>query len=102
MNIDYEHMRFADMLIQNAGSDIDSDVNGILGVTRAPAVNNDDFGVITATKQKAAEEYAASEIKQIVREDVQKVREAQKDRADTSKPDPFNSDIDKLYAELGI
>jgi replicative DNA helicase len=101
MNIDYEHMRFADMLIQNAGSDIDSDVNSILGVTRAPAVN-DDFGVITATKQKAAEEYAASEIKQIVREDVQKVREAQKDRADTSKPDPFNSDIDKLYAELGI
>ena len=102
MNIDYEHMRFADMLIQNAGSDIVSDVDSILGVTRAPAVNNDDFGVITATKQKAAEEYAASEIKQIVREDVQKVREAQKDRADNSKPDPFNSDIDKLYAELGI
>lgn len=102
MNIDYEHMRFADMLIQNAGSDIVSDVDSILGVTRAPAVNNDDFGVITATKQKAAEEYAASEIKQIVREDVQKVREAQKDRADSSKPDPFNSDIDKLYAELGI
>ena len=102
MNIDYEHMRFADMLIQNAGSDIGSDVDSILGTTRAPAVNNDDFGVITATKQKAAEEYAASEIKQIVREDVQKVREAQKDRADNSKPDPFNSDIDKLYAELGI
>lgn len=98
MNIDYEHMRFADMLIQNAGTDMSNvDVANVLGVTSAPAVGLSDFGVISETKQKAAEEFAASEIKQIVREDVQKVR-----AADVSKPDPFDNDLDKLYADLGI
>jgi hypothetical protein len=58
---------------------------------------NDDFGVITSTKQKAAEDFANSEVKAIVREDVQKVM-----ASDSQKKDPFDNDIDKLYAELGI
>ena len=98
MNIDYEHMRFADMLVQNAGSDYSGvPIAGSFGSKIAPAVGMSDFGVITETKQKTAEQFAASEIKQIVREDVAKVR-----ALENSNPDPFSNDLDKLYADLGI
>ena len=96
MNIDYEHMRFNDMLIQGQ---VDLNIEATLGldspVPKASIL--DDFGVITSTKQKAAEDFANSEVKAIVREDVQKIMSA-----DTQKKDPFDNDIDKLYAELGI
>ena len=94
MNIDYEHMRFSDMLIQ--GSPADIDVSATLGLTSAPKVD-DDFGIITSTKQKQAEEFANKEVKTIFAEDMQKVI-----AADAQKKDPFDNDIDKLYAELGI
>lgn len=94
MNIDYEHMRFSDMLIQNAGTDID--ITNTLGLNNGPKVD-DDFGIVTAEKQEKAEEFADQEVKEIYREDVQKVQEADKD-----KKDPFNNDMDALYAELGI
>ncbi len=96
MNIDYDHMRFNDMLIQGQ---VDLNIEATLGLD-APvpkASFQDDFGVITSTKQKAAEDFANSEVKAIVREDVQKVM-----AADSQKKDPFDNDIDKLYAELGI
>jgi replicative DNA helicase len=96
MNIDYEHMRFNDMLVQGQ---VDLNIEATLGldspVPKASIL--DDFGVITSTKQKAAEDFANSEVKAIVREDVQKIMSA-----DTQKKDPFDNDIDKLYAELGI
>lgn len=96
MNIDYEHMRFNDMLVQGQ---VDLNIEATLGldspVPKASIL--DDFGVITSTKQKSAEEFAKNEIKAIVREDVQKIMSA-----DTQKKDPFDNDIDKLYAELGI
>lgn len=97
MNIDYDHMRFNDMLIQNAGTDIagiDFTDTTALKATDGSAL--DDFGIITPTKQKNAEEFANQEVKDIVREDVQKVMESD------DKPDPFDNDIDKLYAELGL
>jgi replicative DNA helicase len=94
MNIDYEHMRFSDMLIQNAGTDID--VSAALGLNDGPKVD-DDFGIITSEKQKAAEQFANQEVKDIARQDMQTVIESDKD-----KKDPFDNDIDKLYAELGI
>jgi len=98
MNIDYEHMRFADMLVQNAGTDMSNiEITKSLGIKSAPAVLSEDFGVITVSKQKEAEKFASSEIKQIVKEDIQKVRDL-----DRSKPDPFDNDLDKLYADLGI
>jgi hypothetical protein len=97
MNIDYEHMRFHDMLIQNAGTDIAG--IDVMDETALKATGDiaEDFGIITPTKQKNAEEFANQEVKNIVREDVQKVMEA-----DKQKSDPFDNDIDKLYAELGI
>ncbi len=96
MNIDYEHMRFSDMLIQGQ---VDLNIEATLGLdTPVPKASiQDDFGVITSTKQKAAEDFANSEVKAIVREDVQKIM-----NADSQKKDPFDNDINKLYAELGI
>jgi len=97
MNIDYEHMRFHDMLIQNAGTDIAGiDLMDPSSIKTTGDIT-EDFGIITPTKQKDAEEFANQEVKQIVREDIQKVIES-----DKTKADPFDSDIDKLYAELGI
>lgn len=93
MNIDYEHMRFNDMLIQNAGTDID--ITNTLGLDNGPKVD-DDFGIITAEKQEKAEEFANQEVKDIQREDIGKVIQADK------KADPFNNDIDTMFKELGI
>lgn len=93
MNIDYDHMRFNDMLIQGAATDID--VSATLGLS-GPQVD-DDFGIVTVEKQKAAEDYATQEVKAIAREDISKVIES-----DKTNKDPFNSDMDALYAELGI
>lgn len=96
MNIDYEHMRFNDMIIQGQ---VDLNIEATLGldspVPKASIL--DDFGIVTSTKQKSAEEFANNEVKAIVREDVKKVMET-----DKQKKDPFDNDIDKLYAELGI
>ena len=96
MNIDYEHMRFNDMLIQGQ---VDLNIEATLGLdTPVPKASiQDDFGVITSTKQKQAEEFANNEVKAIAREDVAKVISI-----DSHKKDPFDNDIDKLYAELGI
>lgn len=96
MNIDYDHMRFNDMLIQGQ---VNLNIEATLGLdTPVPKASiQDDFGVITSTKQKAAEDFANSEVKAIVREDIQKVM-----ASDSQKKDPFDNDIDKLYAELGI
>ena len=94
MNIDYEHMRFSDMLIQNAGTDID--ITDTLGLNTNSKID-DDFGIVTAEKQEKAEAFANQEVKDIAREDVAKVIEA-----DKSKKDPFDNDMDALYAELGI
>jgi len=95
MNIDYEHMRFSDMLIQNAGTDMSNlDVSTTLGINDNNI--NDDFGIITAEKQEKAEAFANQEVKDIVREDVVKVIESDK------KKDPFANDIDDIFKELGI
>lgn len=91
MNIDYEKMRFSDMLIQNAGKDI-QEISGI------PFVNGmDDFGLITAEKQEKAETFANEEVKSIMRDDIEKIKEI-----DKNKKDPFDNDLDSLYADLGL
>lgn len=94
MNIDYEHMRFSDMLIQNAVNDLSIDITNTEIFNNNSKIN-DDFGIITLEKQKEAESFATSEIKDIIKEDYQKIKQA-------DKKDPFDNDIDKLYKELGI
>ena len=99
MNIDYEHMRFYDMIIQgnaftetsdNALFNTDDELKRIQQKT-----GMEDFGIVTVEKQKTAEEFAKSEIREIIKEDFTKINQQ-------SVEDPFVSDIDKLYAELGI
>lgn len=91
MNIDYEHMRFNDMLVQNAGTDI--------GITETPigvkAPMDTDFGLITPAKQAEAEAFANQEVKDIAREDAVKLM-------NSDKPDPFKNDIEDIYKELGL
>ena len=74
MNVDYNHMRFSDMVVQNHG-DIDLDISS----------------VITPEKQSLAEDFADNEVKDIQREDMEKI-----------KKDPFTDNIDDIYKELGI
>jgi len=94
MNIDYEHMRFSDMLIQNAGTDID--ITDTLGLDKTNTVDS-DFGIITAKKQEDAETFANKEVKDILHDDINKVIES-----DKASKDPFNNDLDALYADLGL
>jgi len=94
MNVDYEHMRFDDMLIQDVTTDIDA--SQILGIDTSNGTTPiDDFGIVTAEKQEKAEEYAKQEIKDIIHEDVEKIIES-------DKKDPFDNGMDKLYADLGL
>lgn len=90
MNIDYEHMRFSDMIIQG-----DVSINDILDNQNIPGTSalDDEFGVITAAKQKKAEEFANQEIKDILHQDFENLKKAD---------DPFKSEIDDIFAELGL
>ena len=62
------------MVVQNDG-DIDLDISS----------------VITPEKQSLAEDFADNEVKDIQREDMEKI-----------KKDPFTDNIDDIYKELGI
>ena len=98
MNIDYTKMRFSDMLIQNGTND--GNINGNIDITKPPSLTNeldDDFGIVTSDKLQKAEDYAESEVKSIVREDYEKLQEAEK-----SIKDPFKPDIDDIFTELGL
>lgn len=100
MNIDYDHMRFHDMQVQNAGTDI-SEISGI----QKPEGVDADFGIVTAKKMEDAKKYADSEVKSIAREDHQKVRQADYETHKDEKGkerDPFKGDLDDIYKELGI
>jgi replicative DNA helicase len=91
MNIDYEKMRFSDMLIQNSSNDI----NEIEPIPTQSGMG--DFGLVTAEKQEKANKFANDEVKSIARSDIDYIKEA-----DKSKKDPFDNDLDDLYAELGL
>lgn len=91
MNIDYEKMRFHDAVIQTDFNENDV-ANELLGETV-----DDDFGPtyepITKEKHQRASQYADEEVKNIAREDFENLK---------AKEDPFVSDLDDLYKELGI
>lgn len=91
MNIDYDKMRFTELVVQSPIQDV-QEITGI-GVDSNPI--NDDFVIITAEKQKSAEEFADQEIKDIARDDINKIKEH-------DKKDPFTNDMDQLYKDLGL
>lgn len=106
MNIDYEHMRFSDMLVQTVqGSNAFS--TGTLDATNnalseQQRINKDngvdsDFGIVTKEKQIEAENYANQTVKDILHEDIETIK-----KKDEKSADPMNEDLDALYAELGI
>ena len=89
MNIDYTRMRFADMIVKSP-----TNIDTVLGVQTTTGTKlDDDFGIVTAEKQSKAEKFVDQEIKDIAREDIQKLK---------SSNDPFNVDQDALFKELGI
>lgn len=90
MNVDYEHMRFNDMVVQGEAPDIN--ISKTIGLPDTVSVN-DDFGIVTQEKQEQAAEYANGEIKEIIREDYEKLNK---------KDDPFADGIDSLFDELGL
>lgn len=95
MNVDYEHMRFHDMKVQNAGTDV-SEITGMMEKPKGTV--DEDFGIVTSKKMESAKEFANSEVKSIVREDYEKVR-----RADSSKESgKKGGDLDDIYKELGL
>lgn len=91
MNIDYDKMRFSEQIVQNAVTDIQE----ITGIGNQATIIDEDFGIITAEKQKKAEEFADQEVKDIARDDINKIKEA-------DKKDPFVNDLDALYKDLGL
>ena len=93
MNVDYEHMRFNDMITQDAVSDLTNDL-----VAGANTDLDDDFGIITSKKQKDAEEFADQEVRDIMRESTKQLMESSPE----PEKDPFTSDIEDIYKELGI
>ena len=78
-------------MIQNAITDIQE----ITGIGNQATAIDDDFGIITAEKQQKAEEFADQEVKDIARDDINKIKEA-------DKKDPFVNDLDALYKDLGL
>jgi hypothetical protein len=94
MNIDYEHMRFNDMLVQGTPGDVPIQIEELSGNTSESI--NSDFGIVTLEKQQHAEAYAKQEIKDIVADDLNKLNHSKQ------KTNPFSNDIDMLHEVLGI
>ena len=99
MNIDYEHMRFADMITENS-----LEHTKLLEelVKEKDPTDALDFGinipnVVTADKIKTAEEFAINEIKEIAKTDAEILK------ADSEKKkDPLSDSTEDLFRELGI
>lgn len=88
MNVDYEKMRFQDMVIEGS-----ADAFEIESLNKAQN-KVDDFGILTTKKQSDAESYANAEVKSIEDESRKKIRELDKQNA-------FNSTED-ILKELGL
>ncbi len=92
MNINYTRMKFSDAVVQKP-EDTPLDITD---TKPKGATLTDDFDPITAEKAKKGSEFAQQEIKDIVKEDLQKLKKHSKEN------DPFNNDLDSLYKDLGI
>lgn len=85
MNIDYEKMRFSDMLVQGALDDVPFNSN---------TGKIDDFGIVTSEKQTKAETFAEQEVKDIEKESWKAIKEH-------DKREKFDS-TDDILRELGL
>ena len=91
MNIDYEHMRFNDMITENS-----------LEHTKMleDLANNNkpsdalDFGIVTADKMKVANEFATQEVKDIISKDMEILSK--------EKSNPLLDNTEELFRQLGI
>ncbi len=91
MNIDYEHMRFNDMITENS-----------LEHTKMleDLANNNkpsdalDFGIVTADKMKVADEFATQEVKDIISKDMEILSK--------EKSNPLLDNTEELFRQLGI
>lgn len=97
MGIDYEHMRFFDMIVQNPMSN--AEVSSVIGIENESAID-EDFGIITKEKQEKAEKFAKQEVNEILVNDVKSIKNHDKELNNSS--DPFNENTDKIFAELGL
>lgn len=86
MNIDYEKMRFSDMLMEGAldSSDVPFGTQNTI----------EDFGIVTSEKQSKAESFATQEVKDIEKESWKAIREH-------DKKEKFDS-TDDILKELGL
>lgn len=92
MNIDYEHMRFEDMVTENSLEHkmiLDNLVN-----EGKPTDALGDFGIVTADKMKNASEFAAQEVKNIASKDMEILSK--------EKSNPLLDDTEELFRQLGI
>lgn len=93
MNVDYPHMRFADMVVGiGGGVNLSDDQKFIKTVT--PNLS-DDFGIITAEKQQQAEQFAKAEEKRISIEHNEAVKKLDAQNA-------FKDDTDDIFKQLGL
>lgn len=86
MNIDYEKMRFSDMIIEGADKEFSIE-------SERKQEGLDDFGIITAEKQTNAESFATKEVKSIEKDSWKAIKEADRET--------FNSTED-ILKELGL
>lgn len=88
MDIDYEHMRFKDVVMENS-----VELKNLIDEKQT----NDalDFGVsvVSGDYLKKADEFANSEIKEIIKEDLDKL---------LTKPKELVDETEQLFKELGI
>jgi hypothetical protein len=94
MNVDYEHMRFSDVITENSLEHTKMLVD--LANNNKPD-NALDFGIITADKMKVANEFATQEVKDIISKDMEILI-----KSETENKNPLLDDTEELFRQLGI
>lgn len=89
MNIDYEHMRFHDVI---------NEVDANILITNPNSNKMDDFGLMTPAE---VDKKATSMIKEAVKADIEIAKKHDKQNKEDNQ-NPFDTDIENLYKELGI
>ena len=91
MNVDYEHMRFSDVITENSLEH--TKMLEDMANDKKPD-NALDFGIVTADKMKVANEFATQEVKDIVAKDMEILSKENKN--------PLLDDTEELFRQLGI
>lgn len=90
MSIDYEHMRFNDLLVQNNQNNSNINITELSNSTTL-----DDFSIIP---EQEREKIAKKEITKVVQQDIKIIKEHDKKQ---NTQDPFNN-VDDVYKDLGL